>query len=58
MTVGSDAHRAESFAWALADGYASAEAAGFDALTFRRGGDPVTVDLPGRPGAVATHRPD
>ena len=30
VTVGSDAHRADSFAWALADGYASAAEAGFD----------------------------
>jgi histidinol-phosphatase (PHP family) len=37
VTVGSDAHRADQFAWGLADGYSIASAAGFDALTFRRG---------------------
>ena len=58
VTVGSDAHRAESFAWGLADGYASAESAGFDALTFRRGGDPVMVALPGTHEAAAQQRPD
>jgi histidinol-phosphatase (PHP family) len=29
ITVGTDAHRSEHFAWALGDGYAAAEAAGF-----------------------------
>ena len=38
VTVGSDAHRRDQFAWALADGYDEAAAAGFDALSFRRGG--------------------
>jgi histidinol-phosphatase (PHP family) len=37
VTVGSDAHRAEHFAWGLADGYAIAAEAGFAELTFRRG---------------------
>ena len=37
MTVGSDAHRADQFAWGLGDGYAIAAAAGFDELSFRRG---------------------
>ena len=37
MTVGSDAHRADQFAWGLADGYGIAADAGFEALTFRRG---------------------
>jgi len=46
VSVGSDAHRPEAFAWALDDGYAAAAAAGFDALTFRRGGAPVSVALP------------
>jgi histidinol-phosphatase (PHP family) len=46
VTIGSDAHRAEAFAWALDDGYAAAAAAGFDAMTFRRGGGPVSVPLP------------
>jgi histidinol-phosphatase (PHP family) len=46
VTIGSDAHRAEAFAWALDDGYASAASAGFDAMTFRRGGASVSVPLP------------
>jgi histidinol-phosphatase (PHP family) len=46
VTIGSDAHRAEAFAWALDDGYAAAAAAGFGAMTFRRGGGPVSVPLP------------
>ena len=49
VTVGSDAHRAEAFAWALDDGYAAVAAAGFDALTFRRGGAPERVGLPATP---------
>ena len=50
VTVGSDAHRADQFAWGLADGYEIAAAAGFEALTFRRGpgAERVTVPLPGR----------
>ena len=46
ITVGSDAHRAEHFGWALADGYQYAIDAGFAALTFRRGDAPVHVDIP------------
>ena len=45
VTVGSDAHRADTFAWALADGYENASGAGFDTLTFRRGGTPVAVPI-------------
>ena len=45
VTVGSDAHRAEHFGWALADGYQYAMDAGFAALTFRRGGDSVEVPI-------------
>lgn len=50
VTVGSDAHRAEHFAWGLADGYAMAIAAGFTELTFRRGQEVprVTIPIPGR----------
>ena len=47
VTVGSDAHRAEHFGWALADGYQYAMDGGFRTLTFRRGGTSVLVDLPG-----------
>jgi histidinol-phosphatase (PHP family) len=46
VTIGSDAHRAEQFGWALADGYQYAVDAGFSALTFRRGGTSVRVDIP------------
>ncbi|HEV8281747.1 MAG TPA: histidinol-phosphatase HisJ family protein [Candidatus Limnocylindrales bacterium] len=53
ITIGSDAHRATQFAWALADGYDAAAAAGFDALAFRRGGAPVTVPIATGPNAVA-----
>lgn len=52
VTVGSDAHRADSFAWALGDGYAAAAEAGFDELTFRRGGAPVAIALPRVPNAM------
>jgi histidinol-phosphatase (PHP family) len=46
VTVGSDAHRAEHFGWALADGYQYAMDGGFEALTFRRGGPSVQVEIP------------
>jgi histidinol-phosphatase (PHP family) len=46
VTVGSDAHRADSFAWALADGYVAATDAGFADLAFRRGAGPVRVAIP------------
>lgn len=58
ITVGSDAHRADTFAWALSDGYDAAAAAGFTALTFRRGGAPehhVKVELTSPPNVVAGH---
>jgi histidinol-phosphatase (PHP family) len=47
LTVGSDAHRADHFAWGLADGYSIAADAGFTELTFRRGwGEPrVAVSM-------------
>jgi histidinol-phosphatase (PHP family) len=48
VTVGSDAHRADQFAWALADGYRHATTAGFETLTFRRGGRRVAVEIPGQ----------
>ena len=46
VTVGSDAHQADSFAWALADGYDAVVDAGFTSLAFRRGSDRVAVDVP------------
>ncbi len=48
VTAGSDAHRADCFAFALDEGYRVAGAAGFEALRFRRGGDGVAVALPER----------
>jgi histidinol-phosphatase (PHP family) len=52
VVVGSDAHRVNSFAWGLADGYDHVRAAGFEALTFRRGGAPESVPLVRTPNAV------
>ena len=46
VTIGSDAHRREQFAWALADGYRDARSAGFDALSFRRGAGRISVAIP------------
>jgi histidinol-phosphatase (PHP family) len=46
VTIGSDAHRADQFGWALADGYRTALDGGFTALSFRRGGGRVAVDIP------------
>lgn len=46
VTTGSDAHRAESFAFALGEGYRIAAAAGFRTLAFRRGGALVEVPIP------------
>jgi histidinol-phosphatase (PHP family) len=57
VSVGSDAHRADQLAWALADGYRTAAAGGFEALTFRRGGEPVTVAIPD-PGRRGPNGPD
>ena len=47
VTTGSDAHRAEWFAFGLDEGYRIAAATGFLAVTFRRGGDLVEVPIPG-----------
>ena len=46
VTVGSDAHRAEHFAWALGDGYQYAIDAGFRALRFRRGAKAIEIPIP------------
>ena len=46
VTVGSDAHRPEHFAWALADGYRDAADTGFEGVSFRRGGQRVTIAMP------------
>jgi len=48
VVAGSDAHRADWFAWGLEAGYRALIEAGFTSLAFRRGGDPVHVDLPAR----------
>ena len=52
VTVGSDAHRVEAFAWGLRDGYDAAAAAGFEELTFRRGAERVAVPVSDTPNAV------
>ena len=46
VTIGSDAHRTEWFAYGLAEAYRHATRAGYDALSFRRGADRVAVDIP------------
>lgn len=48
LTAGSDAHRADAFAFALEAGYRVAVGAGFGELSFRRGGDRIGVALPSR----------
>ena len=53
VTVGSDAHRIEAFAWGLVDGYDHAAAAGFESLAFRRGDGRVDVALERAPNAFA-----
>ncbi len=46
VTAGSDAHRTETFAFRLEDGYRLLAEAGFEELAFRRGGEPVAVSIP------------
>jgi len=46
VTAGSDAHRAETFAFGLEDGYRLLAEAGFEELAFRRGGGRVAVSIP------------
>jgi len=48
VTIGSDAHRTEWFAYGLSEAYGRARGAGFEALAFRRGGDRVAVAMPMR----------
>jgi len=45
IVAGSDAHRIDSFAFALADAYEVITHAGFEELTFRRGAERVAVPL-------------
>lgn len=54
ITIGSDAHGTDTFSWALADGYRTALDAGFDALRFRRGAEPVVIDIAAAPNVIAT----
>jgi histidinol-phosphatase (PHP family) len=51
VTIGSDAHRTEWFAYGLARAYRQAASAGFEALTFRRGGERIAIPNP----AYGTH---
>ncbi len=53
VSAGSDAHTAEAFASGLSEGYRVAAAAGFRALSFRRGGARVAGALPNRYGSPA-----
>ena len=53
VTIGSDAHAAGTFAWALADGYEVAAAAGISSLTLGRGPNAVHMPLSGGPNVVA-----
>jgi histidinol-phosphatase (PHP family) len=46
VTIGSDAHRTEWFAYGLAQAYRQAASAGFEALTFRRGGERIAIPNP------------
>jgi len=46
VVVGSDAHSRGSFAARLDESYRHLAAAGFDELSFRRGGDPLRIELP------------
>jgi histidinol-phosphatase (PHP family) len=48
VTVGSDAHRADAFAFGLEEGYLILARAEFEELTFRRGGSRVPIALPRR----------
>jgi histidinol-phosphatase (PHP family) len=46
VTIGSDAHRSDAFAFGLEEGYRILARAEFEELTFRRGGSKVTIALP------------
>lgn len=51
MTIGSDSHRKEWFAYALGAAYRLAAGAGVEALAFRRGGERVSVPILSGPAA-------
>jgi histidinol-phosphatase (PHP family) len=53
VTIGSDAHRTEWFAYGLGEAYRQAAGAGFEALAFRRGGDRVEVPVGSRADSPA-----
>ncbi len=48
VVAGSDAHRADWFAWGLEAGYRVLAEVGFEALAFRRGGSSIEVPIPER----------
>jgi histidinol-phosphatase (PHP family) len=50
VTAGSDAHRADAFAFGLEEGYRVVADAGFRRLAFRRGAERLQVPLPDRFG--------
>jgi len=56
VTTGSDAHRADTFAFGLDAGYAAAAGAGFRELTFRRGSERAVVEIPARFGPNVASR--
>ncbi|HJW22535.1 MAG TPA: histidinol-phosphatase HisJ family protein [Candidatus Limnocylindrales bacterium] len=51
VVAGSDAHRADWFAWRLDEAYRLIDAAGFDEIAFRRGHERVGIALPARRAA-------
>ncbi|MEZ0240182.1 MAG: histidinol-phosphatase HisJ family protein [Chloroflexota bacterium] len=53
VTVGSDAHRRDWLGWRLADAYDALRSAGFESVVFRRGGEPVRIEIPAGSGATA-----
>jgi histidinol-phosphatase (PHP family) len=46
VTIGSDAHRTEWFAYGLAKAYGAVSGAGFETLAFRRGGSRIEIPVP------------
>ena len=53
VTIGSDAHRSDAFAYGLDDGYWAADVAGIDALTFGRGAAARHIPTGAAPNAAA-----
>jgi histidinol-phosphatase (PHP family) len=53
ITIGSDAHQANAFAWALDEGYAIAVGAGFETLRFGHAGAARQLPLGRTPNAAA-----